>query len=101
MVARRYDDMTKKAVAVFEEMWNEEIRAGYFADGRYNVYGRAPKGMKTAKLPLDPHKVLMLQNFLVDQRSHGIAPDKTWQICVNAIHKKLLLLVDKENLSRA
>ena len=82
-------------------MRNEEIRAGHFADGRYNVNGRAAKGMKTAIFPLEPHKVLLLQNFLVDQRSHSIAPDKTWKICVNAIHKKLLLLVYKENHLRA
>jgi hypothetical protein len=92
-VTSKTNDTTKKAVATFMEFWREEIEAGVFKYGDFNVYGFSPKGSIGAKKQaLVPKRVNLLQKFIVDKMEHGFDQDRIWAKCVSAIHKKLYTL---------
>ena len=88
-VTSKHTDITRVAVAAFEEFWKGEIDSGVFQYGEFNMYGVAPKGSNTKKFCLDPQRVLMLQTFVMDKMPSGVDKEKTWKNCVSAIHKRL------------
>ena len=45
-ITGKTNDISKMAIIAFKEFWVEEIRAGLFKSGDYNVYGMVPKGSK-------------------------------------------------------
>jgi hypothetical protein len=88
-VTSKHTDITRIATAAFTEFWKVEIDTGMFSKGDYNVYGIAPKGSAARKFSLDPQRVIMLQNFVMDKMPSGVDKEATWKKCVSAIHKKL------------
>jgi hypothetical protein len=100
-VTSRYVDTNRVAVAAFCEMWKDDIAAGVFKAGLYNVYGCSPKGSHQVRYPLDSGKVILLQNFVKDKMPHGQDKDLLWRRCVTAIHKKLYTLKDHKSIQKS
>jgi hypothetical protein len=88
-VTSKQTDITRIATAAFTEFWKVEIDTGMLSKADYNVYGIAPKGSAARKFSLDPQRVIMLQNFVMDKMPSGVDKEATWKKCVSAIHKKL------------
>ena len=76
-VTSKHTDITRVAVAAFEEFWKAEIDSGVFEYGEFNMYGVAPKGSNTKKFCLDPQRVLMLQSFVTDKMPSGVDKGKS------------------------
>jgi hypothetical protein len=70
-ICNQYHSITAKAQYCFLELFTEEIETGVILTGKYNVYGRAPKGSAQSMKPLNETKINYLKKFLTDKFETG------------------------------
>ena len=58
--------------------FEDEIKAGLFNDGSYNLYGRSMNGSNDVKIALDAARVKALEEFVRDKMPHNENKNSEW-----------------------